>query len=179
MPHGSSLSYLPSRFVTGISPQQHQTYEEAPMVDAGGGFVVSDLAIPGGFALIGDAAVSPAPAGQGINHAFDAAASLCRAIQLAPAQYCSLENSLLEWNEQRKPDEAAYALFGDAQKPFWLKAACLFGSPLGLHTWSGHYLKSSAAPYAKLTSVPALLAKIGTLSPLPSSPAADTDTRNK
>ena len=72
-----SLLYrkLPRALTACATDAERDAFETRVLSDASGGFVVSKL-YSGHCAFVGDAAVSPAPAGQGVNHALDAAASL-------------------------------------------------------------------------------------------------------
>lgn len=62
--------WIPPRLLACATPAETKAFETRPLSDASGGFVSSKLN-SGHCGLVGDAAVSPAPAGQGINHALD------------------------------------------------------------------------------------------------------------
>ena len=59
-----------------ITMEERRAFELRTWSNAAGGYTVSCLDAGGLVALVGDAASSPPPPGQGINHAFEGAADL-------------------------------------------------------------------------------------------------------
>lgn len=96
-----------------FSPEEKAAFETRPVSNAAGGFTASRLSAGACVALVGDAACSPPPAGQGINHALEAAAILVDCIE----SQCegrsdgdrsgAIRAALERYNERRLPDEEA------------------------------------------------------------------------
>ena len=166
-----SLLYrkLPRALTACATDAERDAFETRVLSDASGGFVVSKL-YSGHCAFVGDAAVSPAPAGQGVNHALDAAASLVA--NFFDAHY-DVEHGLEHWNHVRMPDEEAYAFFSDANKPVWVQTAVDAAALVGAHR-DGPYLKQTDEPYSKLTDVHVRLGYMA----IPKPPKAKADSND-
>jgi 2-polyprenyl-6-methoxyphenol hydroxylase-like FAD-dependent oxidoreductase len=59
---------LPAKLLPFVTAEEHQAFEERPWSNAAGGYTVGQLQAGGFVALVGDAATSPPPPGQGVNH---------------------------------------------------------------------------------------------------------------
>lgn len=161
-------SKLPKKLLAASTEAERQSFETRCLSDASGGFVASKL-YSGHCAFVGDAAVSPAPAGQGVNHALDAAASL---VTHFDAVHFDVEHGLEHWNDERMPDEEAYAFLSDANKPLWVQTAVDAAALVGAHR-DGPYMKQTEERYRDLTTVHVQLGYIAI--PKPPPPKHDDD----
>ena len=59
-----------------VTPEEEEAFDTRAWSDAGSGSVASQLVAGDCVALVGDAAASPPPPGQGINHALEMASRL-------------------------------------------------------------------------------------------------------
>ncbi|KAH8070177.1 FAD-binding domain-containing protein [Aureococcus anophagefferens] len=165
-------SKLPKKLLAASTEAERQSFETRCLSDASGGFVASKL-YSGHCAFVGDAAVSPAPAGQGVNHALDAAASLVLCLVTHfDAVHFDVEHGLEHWNDERMPDEEAYAFLSDANKPLWVQTAVDAAALVGAHR-DGPYMKQTEERYRDLTTVHVQLGYIAI--PRPPPPKHDDD----
>ena len=132
-----------------ISAAEAAAFEERPVSSAAGGYTASRLVAGSCLALVGDAACSPPPAGQGLNHALEAAAALVDAV--AGAAPGAVAEALEGYERARRDDEAAYAFLG-AEKGPWQALACAVGRLLGLYPGPAE-MKETTAPYRQLTAL--------------------------
>jgi len=141
-----------------VSEEERVAFARRPVSTAAGGFVASRLAAGGCVAIVGDAATSPPPAGQGINHALEAASVLVTAVASASVEANGLSarelatKAVEAYHAEHYPSELAYAFLGGA-KTVWQQAACLLGSAVGMHPWPGPAIKETTLPYKDLTSM--------------------------
>eukprot|EP00966_Prymnesium_polylepis_P168975 3906951-Prymnesium_polylepis.1 len=142
---------LPPPLASAMTDAQEDAIVSQPVNHVGGGFVCASLVACRCVALVGDAAVSPPPRGQGINHAFAAAAALVRAIREADATGSDedfVAAALQAYNEAQLKSERAYAYLGE-QKGFFEAIACLLLTIVGLYP-APPRLKETRLPYDQL-----------------------------
>ena len=123
-----------------ITAEERVAFEQREWSDAGGGFRANKLDAGGCVVLVGDAATSPPPPGQGVNHAFEGAAVLVEILRSGR----SVASCVEEYTAHQMADEAAYA-FMAAEKTALERALCSLGAKLGLHGRAG---KETTARYS-------------------------------
>ena len=126
-----------------ITAEERVAFELREWSDAGGGFRANKLDAGGCVVLVGDAATSPPPPGQGVNHAFEGAAVLVEILRSGR----SVASCVEEYTAHQMADEAAYA-FMAAEKTALERALCSLGAKLGLHGRAG---KETTARYSAIT----------------------------
>eukprot|EP00931_Biecheleriopsis_adriatica_P041756 TRINITY_DN23829_c0_g1_i1.p1 TRINITY_DN23829_c0_g1~~TRINITY_DN23829_c0_g1_i1.p1 ORF type:complete len:409 (-),score=53.71 TRINITY_DN23829_c0_g1_i1:44-1270(-) len=166
MPSGGALGILPvsrEEVEAGVAPgllqrrlpqllqyvtdEELVAFEGRPWGNAAGGYTVNRLH-SGIVAFVGDAGCSPPPPGQGVNHAFEAAACLVAHVTSNPGD---IPKALQSFSEERILDEEAYAFLA-AERTKFRSCMCVFGMMVGLHRpWRAW--KDSSAPYREATSM--------------------------
>ena len=138
---------LPKLAHAGLfTPEECEAFDSRPFSNAAGGFVCNQLYAGDCVVMVGDAAVSPPPAGQGVNHALEAAAVLLKELQDVKAR--GVAACIKAYDQARREDEQAYAFFG-AEKSMLQRAACGLGFLVGLHSMRAG--KDTTRPYSELT----------------------------
>ena len=130
-----------------ITAEERVAFEQREWSNAGGGFRANKLDAGGCVVLVGDAATSPPPPGQGVNHAFEGAAVLVEILRSGR----SVASCVEEYTAHQMADEAAYA-FMAAEKTALERALCSLGAKLGLHGRAG---KETTARYSVRPRTPA------------------------
>jgi len=152
-PSGLLRSTLDWRLMSLITSEEETEFDTRQVCNAGGGFTVSRLVAGGCVVLLGDAATSPPPPGQGINHALENAAQLVDVISTIDATSAqTVAEGLEAYNDMHLADEEAYAFLG-AEKTLLQSAVCFAASFFGLYPPHGPFLKDSIAPYRTITAM--------------------------
>ena len=121
-----------------VTPEEEEAFDTRPWSDAGSGSVASQLVAGDCVALVGDAAASPPPPGQGINHALEMASRL--------------DDALAAFDGGYRADHEAYTFLGAGKTPLQ-SVAIQIGMLLGLHPKHGPQTKETLLPYSELTCI--------------------------
>ena len=159
-----------------VTPEEEEAFDTRPWSDAGSGSVASQLVAGDCVALVGDAAASPPPPGQGINHALEMASRLDDALasarddalraaaasDSAAAPAAGAEPSgaadegvvaaLAAFDGGYRADHEAYTFLGAGKTPLQ-SVAIQIGMLLGLHPKHGPQTKETLLPYSELTCI--------------------------